>query len=1029
MASMPAQPIRPFAAVLTAAALAATGLLIAPAASAAGTTPAPDCGPTTCTVTYGYVGAEMQTFTAPDYVSAVVATVLRATGGAEVLWGGGPGGAGGYARGTIPVSADHPLTLLVGEQGLEGGSATFGGGGVSASPQGRGGSGGGGSFVFDDTGAPLLVAGGGGGATFFVNGGAGSGADAPGADGPDFYPSWSSDYHYHAATGGNNTSGGGTGAQFWFGNDPDDPFNGISRFGTGGSGTGPAAAGMPGTGGYGDPSPLGYGADGPGGGGGYYGGGGGAGPYTGAGGGSGYAAPSVTELSSRTGANMGHGSISLTWNKVATTTTVTSAPDSVGKVTDIATLTANVTVDADAQLAPAGTVDFTDASTPIPGCTAIPVHPDGTATCTTTFADGNHQLGADYNGTSELAVSSATAVAYRAYAAPVLDNPSVLPGAQVGVPYSQQLTATGGRPEVTFALTDGALPAGLTMNSSGLISGTPTAGTGPADWFIVTASDGFAVPQTASRTYALAVARGTQTITITSNPPATVMPRTSHTLSAAPTASGNPVTYTLNTANTTPGACTLAGATVNFVHKGQCAVMATTAANDSYDEPAPVETDFAVGLLPTTVIVAPDAASTVYGETTTVTVAVTGTDNDGDTVDLSLDDGPAVTFAVPPSGTVTADVSALTAGTVAPEVGDHTLAAVLHPGDGTVFDTATATQATFTVSKAASNTSLAVRADQLAAHVVTVAPGHATPSGTVTFAVAGTPVGTAPVDAAGDAILSWTLPAGSSHMASAVYSGDAHLLSSSASTARTDPGITATISSSRTKTSSGWYPAPVTVRFHCTVTSAPLVGACPAPVTLSGSGGGQALARAVVAADGGAATVAVTGINIDRTRPTVSLRGVTARRTYVLTAPPARCRATDANSGVARCVVTRTATRQRVTYVATATDRAGNVTRRALQVRVRPEGLSGAKLRRGAFVVHHGRSYTLTVKSAKRPSYVFAAPAPRRPAGDGGRFTAAGPHRWVYTLTIRTSMRHHTAWNIGYRVGGKLHVVALRVLS
>lgn len=49
-----------------------------------------------------------------------------------------------------------------------------------------------------------------------------------------------------------------------------------------------------------------------------------------------------------------------------------------------------------------------------------------------------------------------------------------LADAQVGVAYSVQLTAAGGSGSYYFELTAGALPAGLSLSSSGLISGTPT---------------------------------------------------------------------------------------------------------------------------------------------------------------------------------------------------------------------------------------------------------------------------------------------------------------------------------------------------------------------------------------------------------------------------------------------------------------------------------------------------------------------------------------------------------------------------
>ena len=57
---------------------------------------------------------------------------------------------------------------------------------------------------------------------------------------------------------------------------------------------------------------------------------------------------------------------------------------------------------------------------------------------------------------------------------PVVIDTSSLPDAQVGVPYSAQLTVHGGKPPYVWSIISGALPAGLTLSSGGLISGTPT---------------------------------------------------------------------------------------------------------------------------------------------------------------------------------------------------------------------------------------------------------------------------------------------------------------------------------------------------------------------------------------------------------------------------------------------------------------------------------------------------------------------------------------------------------------------------
>lgn len=52
---------------------------------------------------------------------------------------------------------------------------------------------------------------------------------------------------------------------------------------------------------------------------------------------------------------------------------------------------------------------------------------------------------------------------------------NALPAGQVGQPFSAQLGLSGGTPPDTLAVTSGALPDGLTLDETGLISGTPTA--------------------------------------------------------------------------------------------------------------------------------------------------------------------------------------------------------------------------------------------------------------------------------------------------------------------------------------------------------------------------------------------------------------------------------------------------------------------------------------------------------------------------------------------------------------------------
>ena len=52
--------------------------------------------------------------------------------------------------------------------------------------------------------------------------------------------------------------------------------------------------------------------------------------------------------------------------------------------------------------------------------------------------------------------------------------PGILPDAQIGVAYTQQLTAAGGKAPYACSLASGSLPPGLSLSSTGLVFGTPT---------------------------------------------------------------------------------------------------------------------------------------------------------------------------------------------------------------------------------------------------------------------------------------------------------------------------------------------------------------------------------------------------------------------------------------------------------------------------------------------------------------------------------------------------------------------------
>ncbi len=88
-----------------------------------------------------------------------------------------------------------------------------------------------------------------------------------------------------------------------------------------------------------------------------------------------------------------------------------------------------------------------------------------------------------------------------------------IPGYTVGSPYSYQMLGSGGSGLYNWSITTGTLPDGLTMNSSGLITGTPTGtvGTNPVEFKLIDTSCEAAV-QVAQKPTITMAARSTTTI-------------------------------------------------------------------------------------------------------------------------------------------------------------------------------------------------------------------------------------------------------------------------------------------------------------------------------------------------------------------------------------------------------------------------------------------------------------------------------------------------------------------------------------
>jgi hypothetical protein len=660
----------------------------------------------------------------------------------------------------------------------------------------------------------------------------------------------------------------------------------------------------------------------------------------------------------------------------------------------------------------------------------------------------------------------------------------------VGAPYSYAFAASG-YPNPTFTVSSGTLPAGLTLTSAGVLSGTPTSS--GISTFTVTASNGVA-PDAISNTQTITVGQAAQAITFTTSAPSAAVLGETYAVAATGGGSANNVTFSIDPASTLT--CSISGSTVTFDHAGTCVVDANQDGNADYLTAPQEQQTIAVGIAAQAITFAPLTSPATVGDTqsltatggasgspVTFTVAPTTTGSACSIIGTTLSFDQAgtcvvvaapevsqtVTVALAPTSlsvalspavsvfgqtaTATATLGGGQAGNIQFSVdgtdlgspvtvsngqatspalgtlapGAHQVGAAFAPLEATKYAPSSATPQTLVVDQAATTPTITVRAGSISASIAPVAPGSGIPSGTVMFTVDGTPVGTATL-AAGLATLSYSLPTDKADEVAVQYQGDSNFLASSATTTRHSPTITATLTSAQPKSKSGWYRSAVTVSFTCTPNGAALVARCPQPVTLSGNGAAQSVSRTITAVDGGAATVSITGINLDQTRPTVAITGVSTQTPYLAAAPVGHCTARDGLSGIATCTISRRLSGATEVYTATAMDKAGNVSTTRLTAQVTNFLIQGASFSKGVYTVRAGHTYTMLAAATSQPRYVDAVPYPRAPRGLDNRFIKTGPNRWALGVTFSSAMLHQRYWNIGMRVGGQTQVLTVQVV-
>lgn len=271
-------------------------------------------------------------------------------------------------------------------------------------------------------------------------------------------------------------------------------------------------------------------------------------------------------------------------------------------------------------------------------------------------------------------------------ASPITVTPSTLPTLTAGTAFSQTLTSTGGTAPYTYTLQSGVLPPGLTLSSSGVLSGSPTQRGGYT--FSVRSTDSAAL--FVDKGYTGTVQSPTltlspSTITLVANAPASTQLSTNggvspHVYATEPPGAPMPFGLSLSSSGLITGTPTTAGSstvqlrvtdastgpgqyfelenlTINVINAPSASIAVS---------PASVAEDGATNLTYTVTLSAASASATTVNITTAGT-ATAGSDYTGNVASVTIPAGsttatitidPALDGSVEPDETVTLSIAA-----------------------------------------------------------------------------------------------------------------------------------------------------------------------------------------------------------------------------------------------------------------------------------------------------------------------------------------------------------------------------------
>ena len=173
----------------------------------------------------------------------------------------------------------------------------------------------------------------------------------------------------------------------------------------------------------------------------------------------------------------------------------------------------------------------------------------GTSTFTVQVKDSSSP---QQTATKSLSITVTVAVT------PVTISTGSVPSGQVGTAYSTTLAASGGTTPYSWSISSGALPGGVTLSSTGTISGTPTA-SGSFSFTVKVTDSTTPTAQTAAKSFTITVAAAVTPVTISTGSVPSGQVGTAYSTTLAASGGTTPYSWSISS-GALPGGLTLSSA-------------------------------------------------------------------------------------------------------------------------------------------------------------------------------------------------------------------------------------------------------------------------------------------------------------------------------------------------------------------------------------------------------------------------------------------------------------------------------------